>query len=273
MSQRVTEVIGISSGKGGVGKTSIASNLAVSLVMMGHKVMLFDADLGLANAQLAFGCRAEYNFSHVLAGEKSLSEIVVTTRQGVRLVPGASGIQQMASLGMKESAGIIQAFSELDEEIDFFIVDTAAGIADSVVTFMQAAQRRFIVLRDEPSSIADAYGMIKVLAREHHLEEIYLVPNMVQSQAAGEQLYRSVNDVCERFLGISVNYLHSITHDEHMLGALRAYSSVLEFAPGGNAARDFRKLALATVRLENMKGATGGIQFFVERLTGQYSAA
>lgn len=270
---KTPEVIGITSGKGGVGKTSIASNLAVALVMMGHKVMLFDADLGLANAQLAFGCRTEFNFGHVLAGKKSLSEIVVTTRQGVRLVPGASGIQQLANLGTVESAGIIQAFSSLDEEIDYFIIDTAAGIADSVVTFMRAAQRRVIVLRDEPSSIADAYGMIKVLAREHHLDQIYLVPNMVPSQAAGEQLYRCVNDVCERFLGMSVNYLHSITHDEHMLGALRAYSSVLEFAPGGNAARDFRQLALIADRLEGMEGTTGGIQFFVERLTGQYSSA
>ena len=273
MPQKTTEVIGVTSGKGGVGKTSIASNLAVSLVMMGYKVMLFDADLGLANAQLAFGCRTEFNFGHVLSGKKSLSEIIVTTRQGVRLVPGASGIQQLANLDMVESAGIIQAFSALDEEIDYFIIDTAAGIADSVVTFMRAAQRRFIVLRDEPSSIADAYGMIKVLAREHQLDEIYLVPNMVSSQAEGEQLFRCVNDVCERFLGISVNYLHSITHDEHMLGALRAYTSVLEFAPGGNAARDFRQMALATDRLESMEGATRGIQFFVERLTGQHFTA
>ena len=271
MPQKNTEVIGIASGKGGVGKTSIATNLAVSLVMSGHKVMLFDADLGLANAQLAFGCRAEFNFSHVLSGQKSLREIIVTTRQGVRLVPGASGVQQMASLGAIESAGIIHAFNTLDEEINFFIIDTAAGIADSVVTFMQAAQRRFIVLRDEPSSIADAYGMIKVLALEHQLNEIYLVPNMVQSQAAGEQLFRRVNDVCERFLGITVRYLCSITHDDHMLGALRAYSSVLEYAPGGNAARDFRKLALAIGRLESMQGTTGGIQFFGERLAGLYS--
>lgn len=268
MSQKSTQVIGVASGKGGVGKTSIASNLAVSLVMRGHKVMLFDADLGLANAQLAFGCTAEFNFSHVLSGEKTLAEIIVTTRQGVRLVPGASGIQQMASMGALESAGIVQAFSLLDEEIDFFIIDSAAGISDSVVTFMQAAQKRFIVLRDEPSSIADAYGMIKVLARSHMLEEIYLLPNMVESQAAGQALHRRVSDVCERFLGISVKYLHSITLDEHMLSAIRAYQSVLEFAPGGNAARDFRQMAVATESLASADTASGGIQFFVERLTG-----
>jgi len=273
MSPTNTRVIGIASGKGGVGKTSVAANLAVGLVARGHKVMLFDADLGLANAQIAFGCRADYNFSHVLSGEKTLSEIVVTTRQGVRLVPGASGIQQMASLGALAAAGIVQAFSLLDEEIDFFIIDGAAGISDSVVTFMQAAQRRFIVLCDEPSSIADAYGVIKVLAREHRLDEIYLVPNMVDSQAAGEHLYRLVNGVCERFLGITVGYMHSITRDEYMLSAVRAYQSVLEFAPGGNAARDFRHLAEKTDGLADAPGVSGGIQFFVERFTRAYSAA
>ena len=269
MSRKLTQVIGIASGKGGVGKTSIASNLAVSLVKMGRKVMLFDADLGLANAQLAFGCRTEFNFSHVLSGQKTLKEIVMTTRQGVRLVPGASGMQHLASLDAPKAAGIIQAFSEIDEDIDYFIIDSAAGIADSVVTFMQAAQRRYIVMCDEPSSIADAYGMIKVLSLEHGLNEIYLVPNMVATQEAGEVLYRRVNDVCKRFLGTSIGYLNSITNDEHMLGAIRAYKSVLEFAPGGSASRDFRQLALATEGLEQISDATGGMQFFLERFIGR----
>lgn len=273
MSRKLTQVIGIASGKGGVGKTSIASNLAVSLVMRGHKVMLFDADLGLANAQLAFGCRTEFNFSHVLSGEKTLKEIIVTTRPGVRLVPGASGMQYLASLDASKAAGIVQAFSALDEEIDYFIIDSAAGIADSVVTFMQAAQRRYIVMRDEPSSIADAYGMIKVLSLELGLNEIYLVPNMVETQEAGEVLYTRVNDVCKRFLGVDIGYLHSITNDDHMLDAIRAYKSVLEFAPGGNAARDFRQLALATEGLEQIGEMSGGMQFFLERFIAGVSAA
>jgi len=264
-----TRIIGIASGKGGVGKTSIAANLAVSLVMRGHKVMLFDADLGLANAQLAFGCATRFNFGHVLRGEKSLQEIVVTTPQGVRLVPGASGIQQLASLGALETAGIVRAFSALDEEIDYFIVDAAAGISDSVITFMQATPLRFIVLRDEPSSIADAYGMIKVLVRQHGLENIHLLPNMVDSQAAGLALHRRVNDVCQRFLGVTVSYLHSITYDQHMLDAMRVYKPVIEFAPGGNAPRDFRQMAVATEQLRDPVDAGGGIQFFFDRLVAR----
>lgn len=264
-----TRIIGIASGKGGVGKTSIAANLAVSLVMRGHKVMLFDADLGLANAQLAFGCSTPFNFSHVLSGQKTLQEIVVSTSQGVRLVPGASGIQQLASLGALETAGVIQAFSTLEEEIDYLIVDAAAGISDSVITFMHATPIRLIVLRDEPSSIADAYGMIKVLVRQHGLQDIYLVPNMVDSQAAGAALYRRVNDVCQRFLGISVRHLHSVTYDQHMLDAMRVYKPVIEFAPGGNAARDFRQMAAVTETLREPEDAHGGIQFFFDRLVGR----
>jgi len=265
MGRKITQVIGIASGKGGVGKTAIATNLAVSLSMRGHKVMLFDADLGLANAQLAFGCRTDFNFGHVLSGEKTLKEIVVTTKQGVRLVPGASGVQHLASLDSIRAASIIQSFSELDEEIDYFIIDSAAGIADSVVSFMLAAQRRYIVMRDEPSSIADAYGLIKVLFLEHGLNEIYLVPNMVRTQNDGEALHRRMNDVCKRFLGINIGYLNSVTNDDHMLDAMRAYKSVLEFAPGGSAAKDFRQLASATESLSQIGEASGGLQFFVER--------
>ena len=263
-----TQVIGIASGKGGVGKTSVSVNLAVALTMRGKKVMLFDADLGLANAQILLGCPTEFNFSHVLSGQKTLRDIVVTTRQGVRFVPGASGMHQMAALGTNEAAAIVQAFSSLDEDIDYLIVDVAAGISSSVLTFMQAVQRRFIVVNDEPSSIADAYGTIKVLSRECELDEIYLVPNRVESQAVGENLYRRLNDVCRRFLGKSVGYVHTVTADSHMLEAVRAYKSVLDFAPGGNAARDFRQLAAATEALAPTDEASGSIQFFVERLIG-----
>ena len=267
------DVIGIASGKGGVGKTATAINLAVSLALRGQKVMLFDADLGLANAQLALGCSTEYNFSHVLSGEKSLDEIIVTTRQGIRLVPGASGVQKLASLGANEAAAIVQVFSSIEEEIDYLIVDSAAGISNSVLTFMQASQRRLIVLRDEPSSIADAYGTIKVLVKDCNLDEIYVVPNMVESQAAGAQLYRRVNEVCDRFLGKTLQYLTSIESDEMILAALKKYQSVMEFAPASAGARDYRRLADAITHLPSISHVSGGLQFFMERLVRQNQGA
>ena len=151
-SKASTQIIGIASGKGGVGKTTVSVNLAVMLASMGKKVMLFDADLGLANAQLALGCRTPFNFSHVLSGEKTVKEIIIEGPMGVKLVPGASGIQHMASLNEVETASIIQAFSDIEEELDYFIVDLAAGLSDTVMAFLRACQHRFIVLKNEPSS-------------------------------------------------------------------------------------------------------------------------
>ena len=165
--QSPAQVIGIASGKGGVGKTTVSVNLAVALAAMGKRVMLFDADLSLANAQIALGCRATYNMSHFLSGEKRLDEIVVTTRQGVMLVPGASGLQDMAALNELQMARIVQEFSTLEGQIDYLIVDMAAGISPMVMTLLSACSRRFVVVQDDPSSIADAYGTIKVMWQDH----------------------------------------------------------------------------------------------------------
>jgi flagellar biosynthesis protein FlhG len=263
---RPTEVIGIASGKGGVGKTTVSVNLAVSLVNQGHKVMLFDADLGLANAQLALGCRPTLNFSHVLAGSHSLNDVIVTSPEGVMLVPGASGVQRMASLSRADIGQIIGLFSELKQDIDYLIIDAAAGIAESVMLLMAAAQRRFIVVRDEPSSIADAYGAIKVLIRDHDLDQIYLIPNMVSSQSAGRVLYQRISEVCGRFLGRTVRHLHSIEADEHIAQAHRHHRSVLEHAPTSPASRDFRLLAEALRQLEPVDTTGGALQFFTERM-------
>ena len=193
------QVIGIASGKGGVGKTTVSVNLAVALAATGKRVMLFDADLSLANAQIALGCRAPYNMSHFLSGEKRLDEIVVTSRQGVKLVPGASGLQEMAALNELQMARIVQEFSTLEDQIDYLIVDMAAGISPMVMTLLSACSRRFVVVQDDPSSIADAYGTIKVMLQDHQLDEIYLIPNAVQSETEGQQLFDRINRVCARF--------------------------------------------------------------------------
>jgi flagellar biosynthesis protein FlhG len=260
------QVIGVASGKGGAGKTTVSINLAVALQMRGHKVMLLDADLGMANAQIALGVHAPFNISHVLSGQKSLQEVLVTTRHGVRLVPGASGLRDIAALDSQQIAAMIRAFDDLDEPVDYLVVDVAAGIAPAVLDFMAACQRRFVVVCDQPSSIADAYGLIKVMATEQSLDEIYLIPNMVGSVHEGRQLYRRLNDVCTRFLGVSIRFLQSIESDELVLQSLRRYQSVLEFAPGGAAARDFRALADALDQLPPIDTASGRMQFFMQRM-------
>ena len=272
-SKASTQIIGIASGKGGVGKTTVSVNLAVMLASMGKKVMLFDADLGLANAQLALGCRTPFNFSHVLSGEKTVKEIIIEGPMGVKLVPGASGIQHMASLNQVETAGVIQAFSEIEEELDYFIVDLAAGLSDTVMTFLRACQHRFIVLKNEPSSIADAYGTVKVMIQDYQLDNIALIPNGVFSQDEGERLYGSINSVIQNFLGNRVDYLHSITQDEMVLRAIKASQPLVSFAPSSIASRDFRALGKAVNNLDKNVPMSGGLQFFIERLATQQATA
>jgi len=260
------QVIGVASGKGGAGKTTVSINLAVALAMRGHKVMLLDADLGMANAQIALGAHAPFNISHVLNGSKTLQEVLITTAQGVRLVPGASGLRDIAALDAAQIATIIHAFDALEESVDYLVVDVAAGIAPAVLEFMAACQRRFVVVCDQPSSIADAYGLIKVMSTEQSLDEIYLIPNMVGNAQEGRQLFRRLNDVCTRFLGVSIRYLHTIEADEMVLQALRKYQSVLDYAPGSAVARDFRGLAEALDQFPPIQSASGRMQFFMERM-------
>jgi flagellar biosynthesis protein FlhG len=259
-------VIGIASGKGGVGKTTVATHLASAMVSVGKRVLVLDADMGLANAQIAFGTRAKYNIQHVLHGEKSLSDILVQTPQGVWLAPGASGAREMASLDAATTARLIDAFEDISDRFDVLIVDSAAGIASSVMTLLNACQRRVIVVKDEPASIADAYGLIKVMVQEYGLQEIYLLPNMVRSQTHGWQLYKRFNDICVRFLNHSVSYLTAIENDKDICSDYSRYQKVISATQSYAAPRDFVRLADAMNNLAPVSTVTGATQFFVHRM-------
>ncbi len=269
----VPKVVGIASGKGGVGKTTVSVNLAVALAQSGKRVMLLDADLGLANTQIALGAHTPLNIGHVLRGERSLEEIIITTPQGIRLVPGASGLREMASLDSAQIAEIIGAFDTLTEPVDVLLVDIAAGLSSSVIEFLAACQHRIVVVRDEPSSIADAYGLIKVLTLEEQLDQNYLVTNQVTSAQDGRRLHQRLNDVCMRFLGQSVRHLGSVESDEMVLQALRKFKAVTEFAPGTAAARDFRALAQAVWELPAVDQPSGRLQLFLGRMVQASSAS
>ena len=260
------KVIAIASGKGGVGKTNVTVNIGVALATQGKKVVLLDADLGLANIDVMLGLHPQFNLLHVLEGDKSLKEIMVDGPSGLQIIPAASGVKKMAELSPAEHAGMIQAFSELDEHIDILLIDSAAGIADSVVSFTKAAQEVIVVVCDEPASITDAYALIKLLSREHGVERFHIIANMGRSIQEGRELFDKISLVCDRFLDVTLNFMGIVPFDEDLRRAVKKQRSVVEFLPRSKSATAFQHLAKKIDYWPVAKQPRGNMEFFVERL-------
>ncbi|AHK78836.1 cobyrinic acid a,c-diamide synthase [Ectothiorhodospira haloalkaliphila] len=266
---RPVRVIAVSSGKGGVGKTNVSVNLCAAMARAGKHVMLMDADLGLANVDLLLGLQPKRNLSHVLEGQCSLDEVVVEGPNGMLIVPAASGIADMADLGRAQHVGIIHAFSELTHPLDVLVVDTAAGLHDSVTSFCRAAHEVLVVVCDEPASITDAYALIKVLCRDHGVMRFRILANMVRNEQEdeGRSLFRKLVAVCDRFLDdVTLDYVGSIPYDDYLRKAVQRRQSVVEAYPSSPAARSFAALPSRIEQWPMPRGARGGIEFFVERL-------
>ncbi|RUM90341.1 MAG: MinD/ParA family protein [Thiomicrospira sp.] len=264
--KKPVRVIAVASGKGGVGKTNVSVNLGVSLSKMGNRVLLMDADMGLANVDIMLGLQTKYNLSHVLDGEKTLREVMVDAPGGLKIIPAASGVKRMAQLTPMENAGIINAFSELDGILDVLIIDTAAGIADSVVSFCRASQEVVVVVTDEPASMTDAYALIKVLSREYKLNNFKLLANMARSEKHGRMLYDKFSQVCEQFLDVTIDYLGTIPFDHDLREAIQKQSPVTIGKPMSESAKAFREVAQKIEDWPIPSGVTGYLQFFVESL-------
>ena len=265
-SQRPVRVIAVASGKGGVGKTTVAVNLALALQQAGHQTMLLDANLGLANVDVLLGLQPRWNLSHVLEGRCTLADTIVQGPQGLKVVPAASGLSQMSHLSPQEHAGLIRAFSELDAPLDTLVVDTAAGIAGDVITFAQAAQEVIVVVCNEPTSITDAYALIKVLRRDHGVDHVHIVSNMARSALEGRETYEKLARAAERFLDVHLDYAGTIPHDEWLRRSIQRQRAVIEAYPSSPAAMAFRQLARVAEGWAPPTGARGNLEFFVERL-------
>lgn len=259
-------VIAVTSGKGGVGKTNVSANLALALAGQGKEVLLMDADLGLANIDVLLGLHPLHNLSHVLDGERNIDEIIMNGPGGLRIVPAASGITQMAELNAAQHAGIIQAFSELTINLDVLLIDTAAGLSDSVVSFSKAAQEVLVVLCDEPASITDAYAMIKVLNRDHGIQRFRVLANMTRSVQQGYDLFKRLTKVTNRFLDVTLDYMGAVPYDEYLLKAVQKQRAVVDAYPRSKSSVAFNNLARKTEKWPAPDAATGHLEFFVERL-------
>jgi flagellar biosynthesis protein FlhG len=263
---RPVQVIAVTGGKGGVGKTSVAVNLAACLTAARKRVVLLDGDLGLANVDVFLGLSPRYTLAHVLSGERTLDEILVTAPQGFQVVPAASGAANLANLDARAHLGLVQAFSQLATQVDVLIVDTAAGLGHGVTQFSQAAQQVVVTICDEPASLTDAYALVKVLSRNHGVSRFRVLANMVRTPGAGLDLFRRFERVTTRFLDVVLDYAGEVPDDEYLRRAVRAQRTVSDAYPASTSAQAFRRLATRSASWPIPQGPRGNLEFFVERL-------
>ncbi len=260
------QVLAITSGKGGAGKTNVACNLAITLGTDGRNVCLLDADLSLANVDVLLGLQPRFNLSHVVNGEADLASTALAGPGGIRIIPAASGNFDMTNLAPAAQAGLIQAFSDLGDQPDTLVIDTAAGISPTVARFVQAAQHAIVVVCDEPASLTDAYALIKVFSQNYGITHFHIVTNQSRTRSAGRRLFTKLTKVTDRFLDVVLRHLGDIPADSCLTRAVQEQRAVVDAYPQSPAAVAFRAIAARVGELPARGNASGGIEFFFERL-------
>ena len=238
-----TRIITISSGKGGVGKTNIVANLGYALCRFGKRVLILDADLGLGNLDVLLGLTPEYNLSHVISGEKKLGDIVVSGPGRLQILPAASGIQEMTALTQEERYLVFSQLNEFIRDFDIVLIDTAAGISANVLYFNINADEILLVATPEPTSITDAYALMKVLSVKYGSDHFKLVVNAVASDNEADEVFRQISLVADRFLSVDIEFYGGILFDENLKKGVRQQKVVSELAPLSKASRSFSTLA------------------------------
>ncbi len=259
-------VIAVTSGKGGVGKTNVVGNLALALAGLGKKVLILDADLGLANIDIIFGVHPHFNIGHVLNGEKTLSEVIVEGPAGVRIIPAGSGFVNLTQLTDGQKLALLSEFEAFDEEFDFFLIDTGAGISSNVTYFNLAADECVIVVSPEPTSVTDAYAMIKVMCNQYGEKHFKLLMNMVKDEDEAKAVFLNLNQAADRFLaGVYLEYFGFLPRDEMVPAAVRQRKTFVERYPNAVSTRKIIDIAKQLSRSRRRSDANGNIKFFVKR--------
>ena len=259
------KVIAVASGKGGVGKTNTVINLASSMAALGDRVMVLDADLGLGNLDVMLGLAPKYNLQHLFAGEKDLDDIIVEGPQGIKIIPAASGIQEVTHSGTREQRILMEQMNRFAGEIDFLFIDAAAGISDMVTSFVMAADAALVVATPEPTSMTDAYALMKVLCNRYGKKKFYLLLNQVSGESEARQVYNQLSRVGEKFLDITLLFLGYVPKDANVPRAVCRQQAVVEYNPESPASRSFVEVARRLRRLP-LGSKSGGLHYFWQRL-------
>jgi len=258
---KTAQILAIASGKGGVGKTSLAVNTGIMLSKMGYRVCLFDADTNLANINIMLKVMPEYTLEHVLRGEKSIRDIVIN-KSGISLVPGASGITDFINLELKEQHRLIQAVSVLEREYDYLLVDTSAGIHDNVLSFIELAHQSVLVITPEPTSLTDAFSLIRVLHKKGYKKRFNVVVNSTTSELAARKIYKRFSMAVAKYIGCKVAYLGFIIKDEQLAEAICLQSPVVISQPSALSSRCFSRISQTISKMTKQKSGGKGLSLF-----------
>ncbi|MBQ7584671.1 MAG: MinD/ParA family protein [Desulfovibrionaceae bacterium] len=267
MSGTLPLVFSVTSGKGGVGKTNITVNLAYCLVQMGKRVIIIDSDLGLANVDVILGLTPQKNLFHLFHEEISLREILYPTPYGFSILPATSGMSEMLTLSTGQKLELLEAVDEFDEEIDYLIVDTGAGISDNVLYFNMAVQERLIVMTTEPTSLTDAYALIKVLKMNHGVEHFSVCVNMASDAATAKTSFSRLYQACDHFLeGVSLDLVGVVPKDGSVREAVVKQRPFCDFKPNSPASKGVMNLAKTISEWQVPEMLDGNIKFFWKKL-------
>jgi len=270
MNTRFPMVFSVTSGKGGVGKTNISVNLAYTLAQSGKKVVLLDADLGLANVDVLLGMAPKYNIFHLFQQDMTLDKVMFDTPYGFRILPASSGVSDMVNLDKGQKLDLLDAMDSLEDEIDYLIVDTGAGINDNVLYFNLAVQERLVVLTPEPTSLTDAYALIKVLKLYHGVERFRVLVNMVKDERTAKEVYIKLANACDHFLdGVSLDLIGFVPFDTQVRNSVVAQVPFCHSAPKNSASQAIMQVAKQINSWKPTAATDGNIKFFWKKLLFQ----
>lgn len=259
-------VIAVTSGKGGVGKTNIVANLGYAFCRLGKKVLILDADLGLGNLDVLLGIAPKYNLSHVLMGEKCISEIIVQGPGNLLILPAASGIQELTQLTRQQKIQILSELDQVLDQVDLLLIDTAAGISSNVMDFNVIAQDLIVVVSPEPTAITDAYALMKVLALKYAEKCCKVIVNLTHTTQQGNEVFRQLNLVTERFLDLRIEYVGSVLFDTNVTQGIRQQKLVSDLFPDTPASKSFQELARKLMASPPSQMPNGDSHFFWHHL-------
>lgn len=263
--QKKTRIITVTSGKGGVGKTNFTINFALALMSFGQRVMVLDADLGLANIDVVLGISPSYNLYHVLKGQKTFQDIIVTGPQGLQIIAGGSGIQEMANLRRWQIEQFIAKLDALEGMADILIIDTAAGLSRNVMSFVLAADEVIVITTPEPTAITDAYGLVKAMTAKKKNGVVHLVVNKVENAQEADMTASKLSIVAEKFLKLDIGHLGFILDDPLVSKAVKSQEPFLLKYPKSSAAQCIQRLA-AQLMDRSYHPEPGGVKAFFGKI-------